>query len=154
MSKLFALLTVTAIASSGCDERTTTAPSTTQSEMSAAIARPATQGDDQSAQIQAQRLTGLRRMKAALDGLDWRCDEEDGHKTRTAAIRLRSTLAVFQRVCRDALDGEQAPQQRALIAELVGAVRAKIAGCQRLEQSSLSQRSTDLCEVTAEGASR
>lgn len=154
MSKLFALLTIAAIATSGCDDHPTSTPSMEQADSSAAVAPSATPGHDWSAQLQAQRLTGLQRMKATLDGLDWRCDEEESHKTRTAAIRLRSTLAVFQRVCRDALDEDQAPQQRALVVELAGAVRAKIAGCQRLGNDALPKRSTDLCDVTAEGAVR
>lgn len=154
MSKLSAILTITALASSGCDDHISNAPTMTQTPLSLAVAVPATQGDDPPAEIQAQRLTGLQRIKAVLDGIDWRCDEADGHKTRPAAIRLRNTLAVFERVCRDALAGEKAPQRREFVAELAGAVRAKISSCQRLGKTSLSQRATDLCSVTARGASQ
>ena len=152
MSKLIALLTLAAIASGGCGDTTTTTESTASGSEAATIASPLPSSEvTPSMEIQDGRVAGLQRMKAVLDDLDWRCDEEDGIKVRSSAIRLRSTLAIFQRVCRDAVDGNHTEQQRARVTELADQVRAKIASCERLGGGDVPKSSTELCDVSVGG---
>ncbi len=153
MSKLIALLTIAAVALGGCDDQPTTnnTDSVAARTEPADVASEAPRAEASSMELQPQSLSGLQRMKAALDAIDWRCDEKEGLPNRTAAIRLRSMLEIFQRVCRDASAGDQAQQLR--VAQLADGVRAKIAGCARLGAGALA-KSADPCDVTGGGGVR